>query len=48
MGGGSVAYLGYEEARLKIPGISKVDKDSLFRVTNDSSDTKRVPITLTH
>ena len=46
MGGGSVAYLGYVEAKLKIPGIDKMNKDSLFIVINDSPYTKRVPITI--
>ena len=45
-GGGKVAYLGYVEARLKIPGIEKMDKDSLFMVINDSPYTERVPITI--
>ena len=45
MPGGSVAYLGYVEARLKIPGIDKVNKDSLSMVINDSPYTKQVPIT---
>ena len=35
-GGGSVAYLGFVEARLKIPGIDKMNKDLLFMVINDS------------
>ena len=38
MGEGSVAYLGYVE--LKIPGIDKMNKDSLFMVINDSPYTK--------
>ena len=36
MGGGSIVYFGYMEARLKIPGIDKMNKDSLFMVINDS------------
>ena len=44
MGGRKVAYLGYVEARLKILGIKKMDKDSLFMVINDSPYTERVPI----
>ena len=45
-GGGRVAYLGYVEARLKIPGIKGMDHDSLFMVVNDSPYTERVPITI--
>ena len=37
-------YVGYIEARLAIPGIAKMDKDSLFMVSNDSPYTKRVPL----
>ena len=43
-GGGVIPYVGYVEARLAIPGIAKMDKDSLFMVTNDSPYTKRVPL----
>ena len=46
IGGGGVAYLGYLEARLKILGIDKMNKDSLFMVINDRPYTKRVPITI--
>ena len=44
MGGGSVTYLGYVEAKFKIPGIKQMDRDSLFMVINDSPYTERVPI----
>ena len=40
-GGGIIPYVGYVEARLAIPGIKKMDKDSLF---NNSPYTNRVPI----
>ena len=43
-GGGTTPYTGYVEARLTIPGIKQMDKDSLFMVTNDSPYTQRVPI----
>ena len=43
-GGGIIQYVGYVEARLAIPGIKKMDKDSLFMVSNDSPYTPRVPI----
>ena len=42
--GGITPYVGYVEARLAIPGIEKMDKDSLFMVSNDSPHTSRVPI----
>ena len=45
-GGGTVPYVGYVEARLKIPGIHAMDKDSLFMVSNSSQYMKRVPIQL--
>ena len=45
-GGGVTPYTGYVEARLTIPGIKQMDKDSLFMVTNDSPYTQRVPIQL--
>ena len=35
-GGVTTPYTGYVEARLTIPGIKQMDKDSLFMVTNDS------------
>ena len=43
-GGGIISYVGYVEARLAIPGIAEMDKDSLFMVSNDSPYTSRVPI----
>ena len=43
-GGGIIPYVGYVEARLVIPGIAKMDKDSLFMVSNDTPYTKRVPL----
>ena len=43
-GGGIIPYVGYVEARLAIPGIAKMNKDSLFMVSNDSPYTKRVPL----
>ena len=46
LGGGITPYTGYVEARLAIPGIRQMDKDSLFMVTNDSPYTQRVPIQL--
>ena len=45
-GGGTIPYIGYVEARLKIPGIKVMNKDSLFKVSNNSPYTKRVPIQL--
>ena len=45
-GGGITPYTRYVEARLTIPGIKQMDKDSLFMVTNDSPYTQRVPIQL--
>ena len=41
---GIIPYVGYVEARLAIPGIAKMNKDSLFMVSNDSPYTKRVPL----
>ena len=43
-GVGIIPYVGYVGARLAIPGIAKMDKDSLFMVSNDSPYTKRVPL----
>ena len=43
-GGGIIPYVGYVEARLAIPGIAKMNKDSVFMVSNDSPYTKRVPL----
>ena len=45
-GGGIIPYVGHVEARLKIPGIKAMNKDSLFMVSNDSPYTERVPIQL--
>ena len=45
-GGGTVPYVGYVEARLKIPGIKAMNKDSLFMVSNNSPYMERVPIQL--
>ena len=44
--GGVIPYTGYIEARLTIPGIKQMDKDSLFMVTNDSPYAQWVPIQL--
>ena len=43
-GGGIIPYVGYVQARLVIPGNEKMDKDSLFVVSNDSPCTNRIPI----
>ena len=43
-GGGIIPYVGYVEARLATPGIEKMNKDSLFMVSNNSPHTNRVPI----
>ena len=43
-GGGIIPYVGYTEARLAIPRIKKMDKDSLFMVSNNSPYTNRVLI----
>ena len=43
-GEGIIPYVGYIEARLAIPGITMMDKDSLFMVSNNSPYTNRVPI----
>ena len=42
--GGIILYMGFVEARLAIPGIAKLEKDSLFMVYNDSPYTKRVQL----
>ena len=42
--GGIIPHMGYVEARLAIPGIAKMDKDSLFMISNDSPCAKRVPL----
>ena len=43
-GGGIIPYVGYVEAKLAIPRIKKMNKDSLFMVSNNSPYTNRVPI----
>ena len=43
---GTTPYTGYVEARLTIPSIKQMDKDSLFMVTSNSLYTQRVPIQL--
>ena len=45
-GGNTVPYVGYVEARLQIPGIAAMNKDSLFMVSNNSPYMNRVPIQL--
>ena len=45
-GGSTIPYVGYDEARLKIPGITAMNKDSLFMVSNNSPYMNRVPIQL--
>ena len=45
-GGGTTPYTWYVKARLTIPGVKRMDKDSLFMVTNDSPYMQRVPIQL--
>ena len=45
-GGGTIPYVGYVEAKLKIPDIQAMDKDSLFMVSNNSPYADRVPIQL--
>ena len=47
-GRGTTPYTGYVKARLTIPGIEQIDKDSLFMVTNDSPYSQRVPSNLGH
>ena len=43
-GGGIIPYVGYVEARLATPRIKRMDKDSLFMISNNSPCTNRVPI----
>ena len=43
-GGGIISYVVYVEAKLAILGIKKMDKDSLFMVSNNSPYTNRVLI----
>ena len=45
-GGSTIPYIGYVEAKLKIPGIAAMNKDSLFMVSNNSPYMNRVPIQL--
>ena len=45
-GGNTIPYVGYVEARLQIPGIQTMNKDSLFMVSNNSPYMDRVPIQL--
>ena len=45
-GGSTVPYIGYVEARLQIPSIAAMNKDSLFMVSNNSPYMNRVPIQL--
>ena len=45
-GGSTVPYVGCVEARLKIPGIAAMNKESLFMVSNNSPYMNRVPIQL--
>ena len=45
-GGSTVPYVGYVEARLQIPGIAAMNKDSLFMVSNNSPYMNRVQIQL--
>ena len=45
-GGGLVAYEGYIEVNLKVPGVSALNEDVLMLVVNDSACNERVPIAL--
>ena len=45
-GGSTIPYVGYVEARLMIPGIKVMDRDSLFMVSNNSPYMNWVPIQL--
>ena len=45
-GGNTIPYVGYVEARLQIPGIQAMNKDSLFMVSNNSPYMDCVPIQL--
>ena len=45
-GGSTIPSVGYVEARLKIPGITAMNKDSLLMVSNNSPYMNRVPIQL--
>ena len=45
-GGNTIPYVGYVEARLQIPSIQAMNKDSLFMVSHNSPYMNRVPIQL--
>ena len=45
-GGSLLPYTGYVEARLSIPGIRAMNKNSLFMVVKDTNYTNRVPVQL--
>ena len=45
-GGNTIPYVGYVEARLQIPSIQVMNKDSLFMVSNNSPYMDRVSIQL--
>ena len=45
-GGNTIPYVGYVEARLQIPSIQAMNKDSLFMVSNNSPYMDCVPIQL--
>ena len=45
-GGNTIPYVGYAEARLQIPSIQAMNKDSLFMVSNNSPYMDYVPIQL--
>ena len=44
IGRGLVAYEGYVEVNLKVPGVSALNEDVLMLVVNDSAYSERVPI----
>ena len=46
LGGISIPYLGYVEAKLKIPEVKAFQEDCLFLVMNDHSYGKCVAITI--
>ena len=45
-GGNTIPYVGYVEARLQIPGIQVINRDSLFMVSNNSPYMDWIPIQL--
>ena len=45
-GGGLLAYEGYVEVNIKIPGVSKLNENVLMLVVNDSAYNERVPVAL--